>query len=149
MLFPSLFMCQYDCGGHWWSFFIGHHVFCVFQWRMRITVISWSWEKCWSGSTWRTCESRLTLATMSYTAAASWRRWDSKTQTLTANPSGEECHNHTEWYGKSSPPQPMTEIFIVCIYRHGKCYGKRDSLLIYAPSCHSKPVRLWFIFKTN
>ncbi len=60
-----------------------------------------------------------------------------------------KSHNHTEWSGKISPPQPMTRRSIVCVYRHGKCNSKRDSSLIYAPSCHSKPIRLWFVFKTN
>ncbi len=61
---------------------------CLSQWKMRITVTSSNCEKCWSEWTWRTCESRLTRVITSSTAAANWRRWALRTQTLTASLSG-------------------------------------------------------------
>lgn len=81
----------------------------VSQWKMRITVTSSSCARCSSGWTWRTCESRPTRVTMSSTAAVNWRRWASRTQTLTASPSGsqQECGRSTEkghWIQRTVTP---------------------------------------------
>lgn len=64
---------------------------CLPQWKMKITVTLSNCEKCWSEWTWKTCESKLTHAITSSTAAANWRRWALRTRILTASPSGRTC----------------------------------------------------------
>lgn len=56
---------------------------------MKTIVILWSWGRCYCVWTWRISESKRTLGTMSFTVAASWKRWASRTQTRTASRSGE------------------------------------------------------------
>lgn len=56
---------------------------------MKITATLWNWGRCWSVSTWRIWESRLTLATTSSTDVVNWRKWDSKTRDQSPNLSGE------------------------------------------------------------
>lgn len=73
--------------------------FFFFQWRMKTIVILWSWGRCYCVWTWRISESKHTLDTMNFTVAASWKRWASRTRTLTASRSGKikDSSDEMQW----------------------------------------------------
>ena len=99
------------------------------QWRMKTTVTLWNSERCWSVWTWRTYGSRRIPAIMSCIGAVSWRRWASRTLTLTASPSGrwasssqlprQQSHRNTHWIEISTCGGWAGEgRLVACVARH-------------------------------